>query len=130
QADVLRAQVEIERMSEEVTRMRAMREAAAARLNALLDRPAETPVPSPALPRFPRDLAGADSLERQAMAGRPMLAAGVLEVEAATAAQQRARREIWPDLQLGAQYGQRPMAEGTDRMLSLMIGFSVPIWAG
>jgi len=130
QADVLRAQVEIERMSEEVTRMRAMREAAAARLNALLDRPAETPVPSPALPRFPRDLAGADSLERQAMAGRPMLAAGVLEVEAAAAAQQRARREIWPDLQLGAQYGQRPMAEGTDRMLSLMIGFSVPIWAG
>ncbi len=130
QADVLRAQVEIDRMTEEIARMRAMRDAAAARLNALLDRPAETPVPTPALPRFPRELAGADSLERQALAGRPMLAAGALDVEAAAAAQQRARREIWPDLQLGAQYGQRPMAEGTDRMLSLMIGVSVPIWAG
>ncbi len=130
QADVLRAQVEIDRMSEEILRMQAMRVVAAARLNALLDRSAETPVPTPALPRFPRELAGADSLERQALAGRPMLAAGALEVEAAAAAQQRARREIWPDLQLGAQYGQRPMAEGTDRMLSLMLGFSVPIWAG
>lgn len=130
QADVLRAQVEIDRMTEEIARMRAMRNAAAARLNALLDRPAGTAVPSPALPQFPSQVAPADSLERQALAGRPMLAAGALEVEAATAAQQRARREIWPDLQLGAQYGQRPMVGGTDRMVSLMLGFSVPIWAG
>ena len=130
QADVLRAQVEIDRMSEDIARMQAMRDAAAARLNALLDRPAETAVPSPALPRFPSAFAPADSLERLALAGRPMLAAAALEVDAATAAQRRARREIWPDLQLGAQYGQRPMVEGTDRMVSLMLGFSVPIWAG
>lgn len=130
QADVLRAQVEIDRMSEEVARMRAMRDGAAARLNALLDRPAETAVLTPALPRFPRELAAADSLERLALAGRPMLTAGRLEVSAALAVERRARREIWPDLVFGAQYGQRPMAEGTDRMLSLMLGFSVPIWAG
>jgi outer membrane protein TolC len=130
QADVLRAQVEIDRMSEEIARMRAMRDAAAARLNALLDRPADTPVPSPALPRFPRELAPADSLEHLALTGRPMLAAGASEVTAAVAAERRARREMWPDLQLGAQYGQRPMAVGTDRMVSLMLGFSVPIWAG
>jgi outer membrane protein, heavy metal efflux system len=130
QADVLRAQVEIDRMTEEVARMRAMRDAAAARLNALLDRPTATPVLSPALPRFPGELENGDSLERQALAGRPMLAAGALEVEAAAAAQRRARREIWPDLQLGARYGQRPMAGGTERMMSLMVGFSVPIWAG
>lgn len=130
QADVLRAQVEIDRMTEEVARMRAMRDAAAARLNALLDRPAATPVLSPALPRFPGEMENGDSLERQALTGRPMLAAGALEVEAAAAAQRRARREIWPDLQLGARYGQRPMAGGTERMVSLMVGFSVPIWAG
>jgi cobalt-zinc-cadmium efflux system outer membrane protein len=130
QADVLRAQVEIDRMSEEIARMRAMREAAAARLNALLDRPSESPIPTPVLPRFPRELAPTDSLQRLALAGRPMLASGALEVEAAAAAQQKARREIWPELQLGAVYGQRPMAGGTDRMVSLMVGFSVPIWAG
>lgn len=130
QADVLRAQVEVDRMTEEIARMRAMRDAAAARLNALLNRPSNAPVPSPRLPRFPGILAPADSLERQALAGRPILAAGALEVDAAAAATRRARREIWPDLQLGAIYGQRPMVEGTERMLSLMVGFSVPIWAG
>lgn len=130
QADVLRAQIEVDRMTEEIARMRAMRGGAAARLNALLDRPSDTPVPSPVLPRLPLNLAAADSLERLALAGRPMLAAGALEVEAAIAAERRARREIWPDLQLGAIYGQRPMEVGTDRMLSLMVGFSVPIWAG
>ena len=71
-----------------------------------------------------------DSLERLALAGRPLLAAGALDVDAAIAAQRRARSEIWPDLQLGAIYGQRPMPGGTDRMVSLMLGFSVPIWAG
>jgi cobalt-zinc-cadmium efflux system outer membrane protein len=130
QADVLRAQVEIDRMSEEIARMRAMRDAAASRLNALLDRPFTTAVPTPALPRFPEVLPDGESLERQALAGRPMLAAGALELEAAAAAQQRARREIWPDLQVGVQYGQRPMVEGTERMVSLMLGFSVPLWAG
>jgi outer membrane protein TolC len=130
QADILRAQVEVDRMTEEIARMQAMRDAAAARLNSLLNRPSETPVPSPVLPRFPRDLIPADSMERLALAGRPMLAAGAFEVEAATAAQRRARREIWPDLQLGVVYGQRPMADGTERMVSLMAGFSVPIWAG
>jgi outer membrane protein TolC len=130
QADVLRAQVEIDRMTEEIARMGAMRNAAAARLNALLDRPSDLPVLSPVLPRFPPEVLGADSLERLALAGRPMLAAGAFEVDAAVAAARRARREIWPDLQLGAQYGQRPMPGGTDRMVSLMLGFSVPIWAG
>ncbi len=130
QADVLRASIEIDRMSEEIARMRAMREAAAARLNGLLDRPAETPVPTPALPRFPQTLATGDSLERAALVGRPLLAAGEADVTAAVAAERRARREIWPDLQVGTIYGQRPMAGGTDRMVSLMLGFSVPIWAG
>ncbi len=130
QADVLRAQVEIDRMTEEIARMRSMREAAAARLNGLLNRPATTPVPTPTLPRFPGGLAPADSLERIALAGRPMLTAGELDLEAAAAQARRARREIWPDLQLGAIYAQRPMADGTDRMVSFMVGFSVPLWAG
>jgi outer membrane protein TolC len=130
QADILRAQVEVDRMTEEIARMRAMRDAAGARLNSLLNRPSATPVASPVLPRFPRELMRADSMERLALAGRPMLAAGAFEVEAAAAAQRRARREIWPDLQLGVVYGQRPMAGGTERMVSLMAGFAVPVWAG
>jgi outer membrane protein, heavy metal efflux system len=129
QPDVLRAQVELARMTEDVVRMEAMRASAVAQLNAVLDRPAESPVPSPVLPSFPA-LPSRDSLERLALAHRPMLKAGGEDVHAAEAAERLAGREIWPDLTLGVQYGWRPMEGGTDHMVSLMLGFRLPIWAG
>lgn len=129
QPDVLRAQVELARMAEDLMRMEAMRVAAVARLNAVLDRPADEPVASPSLPVFP-ELLPPDSLVRLALEVRPMLQAGAAEVRAAEWGERRARREIWPDLQTSVQYGWRPMDGGTDHMLSLMIGFSVPLRAG
>jgi outer membrane protein, heavy metal efflux system len=130
QPDVLRAQVELARMTEDVVRMEAMRAGAASQLNAVLDRPADSAVPSPALPSFPAELPSRDSLERLALAHRPMLKAGREDVHAAEAAEHLAGREIWPDLTVGVQYGWRPMESGTDHMVSLMLGFRVPIWAG
>ncbi|HEU4698674.1 MAG TPA: TolC family protein [Gemmatimonadales bacterium] len=131
QADVLRAQVELARMEEEITRMEVERVSAAARLNALLGRGAEMPVATPVLPAFPATLPPLDSLVREAEAQRPMVKAGEAEVRAADAGVRLARREIWPDFEVGVQYGQRPMEGGmTDRMLSLMVGVNVPIFAG
>lgn len=130
QPDVLRAQVELARMSEEVTRMRTMRVSMAARLNALLDQPQDTEVASPVLPAFPADLPPLDSLESLALANRPMLRAGEQDLRAAESARTLARREIWPDLQLGVAYGQRPMDVGTERTMSFMLGFTLPIFAG
>lgn len=131
QTDVLRAQVELARIGEEIVRMRAMREGAAARLNALLNRPAETAIATPVLPRYPAELPAADSLQHLALENRPMIEAGRLEVEAARANARLTRRQIWPDLQVGLQYGQQPMPEGgTMRMMSFMLGFSVPVFAG
>src|SRR6185503_4898048 len=37
--------------------------------------------------------------------------------------------ELFPDLQVGVQYGQRSSAPGTERMGSLMVGATVPIFA-
>jgi outer membrane protein, heavy metal efflux system len=128
--DVLRAQVELARMSEDLVRMAAERTAAAARLNVVLDAPVEAAVPPTVLPVFPDALPMRDSLERLALAHRPMLAAGAEDVRAAETAERLAGREIWPDLELGLQYGWRPMEDGTDHMASLMVGFSLPIWAG
>jgi outer membrane protein TolC len=130
QADVLRAQVEIARMTEDITRMQAERIAAAARLNALLVADASAPVASPARPAFPDTLPPLDSLLAEAERSRPMVQAAQAEVRAADAGARLARREIWPDLQVGVQYGQRPMDGETDRMLSLMLGVNLPIFAG
>jgi outer membrane protein TolC len=130
QADVLRAQVEIARMSEDITRMQTDRVSAAARLNALLVLDPSTPVGSPARPPFPDTLPPLDSLIAEAERNRPMIQAAVAEVRAADAGVRLARREIWPDFQVGVQYGQRPMDGGTDRMISLMLGVNIPIFAG
>lgn len=131
QADVLRAQLEIGRMTAELEEMAAMRRAMAARLNALLDRPAGTPVGRPELAAFPNTLPGLDSLVQLALAGRPMIQAGQFSLTEAELLARRARKEIWPDVEIAVAYGQRPMPDGgTDRMVSLMVGASVPIWAG
>ena len=131
QADVLRAQVEIARMHEEIIRMEAERTAALARVNALLARGPESALGLPVLPVFPDTLASLDSLVAEAGVRRPMVQAGEAEVRAADATARGARREIWPDLQVGVQYGQRPMAGGgTDRMVSLMLGVTLPVFAG
>ena len=131
QADVLRAQLEIGRVTAQIADMTSMRRRMAARLNAVLDRPANQPTGVPELPAFPDSLPSTDSLTALALASRGMIQAGVDQVRAATAAEQLARRELWPDLEVGVIYGQQPMpGGGTDRMLSLMLGASLPIWAG
>ncbi len=130
QADVLRAQVEIAKMAEDTLRMQAMRASMIARLNALLDRPIDSPLGAAALPAFPDSIPDRGTLEALALGDRPMIRAGVDEVRAAEASERLARKEIWPDLQVGVQYAQQPGdMGGTDRLGSLMIGASIPVFA-
>jgi outer membrane protein, heavy metal efflux system len=130
QSDVLRAGVEVARMRADLTRMRAMRTTAVARLNALLDRPAAAPVPSVPFAALPADLPTAAELQSWAEESRPLLEGARMGVEQARTQQSLARRELWPDLTVGVQYGQRLSDMGTERMGSLMVGFSVPVFAG
>jgi outer membrane protein TolC len=129
QADVLRAQVEIAKMAEDTLRMQAMRQSMVARLNALLDRAADAEVASPALPSFPDSIPSRAWLEATAFVGRPMIRAGLEDVSAAEASEKLARKEIWPDLQVGVQFAQRGGEMGTERMGSLMFGASIPMFA-
>jgi outer membrane protein TolC len=129
QADVLRAQVEIAKMIEDTLRMRAMRESMAARINALLDRDVAAPIGAPAAPIFPDQIPARAWLDSIAMSERPMVRAAVDDVRAAQASEKLARKEIWPDLQLGMQFGQRGGEMGAERMGSLMIGASIPVFA-
>lgn len=129
QTDVLRAQVEVARMTEDIVRMHTMRVAMASRLAGLLDNPPDSALDSPALPAFPATLPSLDSLQRLADLNRSMIRAGAADVRAADVGLTLARREIWPDLQVGVQYGQRSGAMGTERMGSAMFGATLPIFA-
>ncbi|MGK2935137.1 MAG: TolC family protein [Gemmatimonadaceae bacterium] len=143
QADVLRAQVQMAREAEDTLRMVAMRDAMIARLGALLgDAGVESASAaealrgrSPVLPLFPESIPALDSLDQRALSGRRMLKAGEAEVAAGATSLRLARREIWPDLRIGVAYAQGPSLAAMDeptstqRMGSLMLGASVPIFA-
>ena len=130
QTDVLRASVELARMHEEIIRMETMASVMRSRINALLVRPDTTHIGSPVLPAFAESLATTDSLMRLAELMRPMIRAGARDVAVAEAAERLARREIWPDLEVGVQLGRQSGPDGPQRMGSLMLGITVPIYAG
>jgi outer membrane protein TolC len=126
QQDVLQAQVAVARMTGEITVMEQERVAMAARLNALMGRDATEPIGALELPSVGVELPGMDTLMALAVERRPRLRAARERVQAAEAAYRLARRELYPDLMLGASYGQRP---AFDDMASLMIGIRIPLWA-
>jgi len=133
QADVLRANVEIARMVEDTLRMQAMNRSMSSRLDALRDRDVfgGTSI-VPALPRFPERIPSEGWLDSLSAYNRSMIQAGLDNLRAADASARLARREIIPDLQVGVQYAQRrsPMeSSATERMGSLMLGASIPVFA-
>jgi outer membrane protein TolC len=130
QSDALRAQVEIARMTEEITRMESMRLSMWARLTATLNLPPSgSTIVTATAPLIPDSLPPLELLMTEAELTRPMVIAGEKELASATAQERLAKKEIWPDLQIGVQYGWRSGEMGKERMGSLMLGASLPVYA-
>ena len=127
QQDVLQAQIAVAQMTENITVLEQDRVAMAARLNALLGRSATVAIAALGLPEPEGELPPVDSLMLQAAAERPALAAARERARAAEAGYRSSRRQLYPDLTVSLGYGQRP--QYTD-MATIMIGVSVPIFAG
>jgi outer membrane protein TolC len=138
QADVLRADLEVARMAEDTLRMQAMRETTTARLEALIGPSGgEQPI-SVVRPQFPDTLPVRAWVDSVAVENRPMIRAGLHEVQAADASATLAKKEIIPDLQVGVQFGRgsSTMTDATGmtsttaaNMGSLMVGASIPVFA-
>lgn len=130
QADVLRAGVALARMEADVERLSALRKGVAARLNALVNRPTDTPVPTPELASLPLDIPPPETLVAWALEGRPALQGMQLAVRRASFNGELAGKAIWPDLTLGVQYALGRMDGDPRSMGGASIGFSLPIYAG
>jgi outer membrane protein TolC len=135
QQDVLLAQVELSKLIDRRIELHGTRLQEVARLDALLDRPTNTPVALPA--QVGED--GAKVLPEQqlysrAAASRPLLTQRRQELEAARARRDFARRDRYPDFKLGAAYGfrQGENPDGSSRpdLATLRLGVSVPLYAG
>jgi outer membrane protein TolC len=110
QQDVLKSQVELSLLLQKLTVQQQQRATAAARLNALLARPPQQPLPPPA------DLAGPaplnyslDQLYESANRTDPGLQREQRMVESNQLAVNLAHKDYFPDLAVGYMYQQRPL---------------------
>ncbi|GFO61709.1 RND transporter [Geomonas silvestris] len=129
QQDIFKAQLERSKMLDMKITLEQQRKSQAIALNALLYRPADTPVGEipefgidPALPRS-QDLVTLAEENRPALKG---LAAQVLKGRGSEAL---ARKESYPDFNVSFEYMQRQPAMGSDGsdMYSLGVTFNLPV---
>jgi outer membrane protein TolC len=136
-ADVSRAQVELGRLDDRVRSLLDALGPAAARLNALLGRPAHAGLPEPpapsvqAVPALPERTD--EAWLQAALARNPGLGAAQREIERETHAVALARKEYYPDIRLGLEYGRNSSARmaamdgGGADMLVGMISVNLPL---
>ncbi len=133
QADVLRLQTQLARMSDELLRLERERPVAEAELDRLTGETATLrQIAARLLPPREARLEYA-SLREAALQRRPQLTGLRAAVERAGAAVELARSEYKPDFELRASYGQREnMLDGTRRsdLLSFTVAINVPLWTG
>lgn len=156
QPDVLRAHVERTSLSDQLVALREQRVSAAARLNALLARPTDTPVATVELPEVVRVAALSEEpggarfasaaladvlpgaspgagipsvaeLQRLALEHNPMIQAHVRRVEAQGQALALADKAKLPDVSVTAGYSRRA---GFGDFFDVMVSAPVPIFAG
>ena len=149
QQDVLKARVELAGLADEAAALTEERHAALARLNALLDRPADAPVAAPAVPgRIARAAVAADAssirfasaalgsrvegsplppladLQERAVRSNPEIRVQDAMIAAQAARVDLAAREHLPDIDVSLQYGQRSV--GSD-MLTATVSVPLPV---
>jgi cobalt-zinc-cadmium efflux system outer membrane protein len=125
QEDVIRNQVEISKMVDDLIMLEQKKRALAAKLNYLLNRPRNSPVGRPADVEFIRVAFSIEDLQQLAVEDNPMLKALKQDISARGKNVELARRDYFPDFSLKFAYGQRD-----DRldMYTGMVEMNVPIF--
>ena len=131
QQDVLRAQVEVSKLEDDLLMWRQKRLSAAARLNAILNRPVEAHIdktlPDRGLPDSPVKVYAAEKIEQN----RPLLKAWRERIRKVEAAVKLSKRDVWPNFSLGASYRQRDeLADGRQMIdfFSATISMNIPVY--
>lgn len=133
QQDVLRASVEVSELENDLITLRQRLEAAQGRINALIDRRVDAPLPPPLAAELQPIQLRLDRLLALAEKTNPEIARIRQEVVAARAQLRLAKLQRWPDLNVGLSYnvvedqGLASSATGDDQWW-LTLGVNLPIW--
>lgn len=131
QQDVLRAQVELSKMEDDLIMWEQKRLGVVAKLNALLNRPAEF-----SIERIPQELSifpntAEDVSIEKVEENRPLLKAWKEKIHKVESAVELAQRDIWPNFMVGASYTQRSDLKSGMKMrdfVSAMVSLNIPLY--
>lgn len=126
QQEPLQAEVELSHVLHERLLLEADRSVIVAKLNQLLHRAPQAPLPAPARVRFvPIEIAQTAELQDQALEGRPELRATQSRIGARESSAELTQREFFPDLGLMGEYNS--MWRETQHQWMLGVSLNVPI---
>jgi outer membrane protein TolC len=130
QQDVLKAQVELSKIMDELIELKQLQANETAKLNILMNRLPQEPLEIPhglSKTNFKFDI---QSLQELAEKNRPFLQGIQSTINKFTITKKLAEKEYYPNIQVGVRYGQRqdsPVQDHPD-FVSGFIGVNIPIW--
>ena len=135
--DVIRAQVELGKLDDQLRSLKDLRGALAARLNAVLNRPIDTPIPWPkTIPEAVGKLDGA-ALGKSLRLTNPELQALQHEIAKHRTGISLAKKEYYPDITVGVDYvdtakrgGVSPPSDSGQDAVAAGFSINLPIWRG
>ncbi|MCX5887780.1 MAG: TolC family protein, partial [Proteobacteria bacterium] len=130
QQDVLKAQVELSKVSEESITLKQQKETIKAELNSLLNRLPQSPLPDPpAIEITPASLS-LEKLQEIALDKSPRLKRLAQMIEKNKVAYSLAKKDYYPDFDVAVSYGQRNDSRLVDRadMVSASVSIPLPLW--
>ena len=130
QQDVFKAHVEVSKVVDDLIMLGQRKRALEAKLNALLNRPPETPMGEPEEVVFRKFPFTIEELQKMALEMNPTLKGMKKMIEAKEKAYALAKREYYPDFNFKFAYGQRDNGPDMKRrdMLTGMIEMNIPIF--
>lgn len=136
QQDVLKAQLSLSQVEDQIHTIDQHTADAEAALNTLLNRPPDTPLPAPVGADTLVETPPADTLVAIALERRPEVQGAQIQIDRAHDARTLAHRGYFPDLTVGAQYvqvGKRDVTGLEDNgkdIFQVNAAINIPIWFG
>ena len=131
QAEVLKAQTQLSRMSEELLRMERERPVMEAELLRVLGRRGNAAPIAAALPQIGDAVFSLEALQDTALRERPQLLGLQSVIDRSAKTLELARKEAEPDFDLRFVYGQRdkdPAGMPRDDLVTLTVAMNLPVW--
>ena len=131
QADVLKAQTQVSKLTDELLKLDRDRRTFEAELIRLMGSPSDRSVPMPRPPELWEGSLQSEGLRDAVLASRPELRALQTKIGRSESAIELARKDYYPDFDVRLQYGQRDKTltgQRREDMVSLTVAINLPIW--